>query len=110
MELSNKSCVACNSNIPPLNENEANELAKQTPDWKLKFDDGKPEKIKRAFKFKNFRSALEFVNKVGEIAEAEKHHPDIKLGWGYVKISIQTHNINGLHENDFILAAKIDKI
>lgn len=110
MELSQKSCVACGGGVTPLNSDQANDLAKQTPDWKITSEGEAPKKISREFKFKNFRNALEFVNKAGEIAEAEKHHPDIELGWGYVNITVQTHSINGLHENDFILAAKIDKI
>jgi len=82
-------------------------MLRQTPLWQL-VDDGR--KIYREFLFNNFLSALAFVNKVGEIAELEQHHPDIEFGWGYARIYIQTHKINGLHENDFILAGKIDLI
>ena len=67
-------------------------------------------KLKKNFKFKNFIDSQNFINKVGNISEKENHHPDIKFGWGYANISITTHAIEGLSENDFILAAKIDKI
>ncbi len=84
---------------------EANAYATKTPGWDLK-SDGK--RIERRFEFGNFQQALNFVNQAGAIAEAEGHHPDIKFGWGYCAISVYTHKINGLHENDFILAAKIN--
>jgi len=66
--------------------------------------------LRKSYKFKNFMQALKFVNAVGKVAEAEQHHPDIKLGWGYADISLQTHDAGGLHQNDFIVAAKIDEI
>lgn len=105
--LAGKSCVACRGGVPPLGRGEAERLRAETPEWKLSED---PSKIERGFKFKNFKEALSFVNKVGEIAEAEGHHPDISFGWGYASIVLQTHKIKGLHENDFILAAKIDRL
>jgi 4a-hydroxytetrahydrobiopterin dehydratase len=105
--LAGKSCVACKGGIPPLTREEAERLRGQTPEWKLSTD---ATKIERGFKFKNFREALAFVNKVGEVAEAEGHHPDISFGWGYVTVLLQTHKIKGLHENDFIMAAKIDRL
>lgn len=67
-------------------------------------------KIHAEYKFKNFKKALDFVNELGAIADAAMHHPDIKLGWGYVHLDIQTHSIGGLHQADFVLAAKADKI
>lgn len=76
------------------------------PDWKVVDD----HHLERSFKFKNFKEALEFTNAVAKIAEQEQHHPDIYLAWGKVKITLWTHKINGLSENDFILAAKIDKL
>lgn len=79
----------------------------EVKDWKLE-DDGK--KIERKFKFKDFKEALHFVNKIGEIAEQEGHHPDIELGWGRVEVELSTHAIGGLSINDFILAAKINKL
>ncbi|MDX1950172.1 MAG: 4a-hydroxytetrahydrobiopterin dehydratase [Rickettsiales bacterium] len=107
VSLDTKNCVPCKGGIPPLTEAEAKNFLSQTPLWELKEN---ATKIYREFNFKNFVKALDFVNKVGAVAEAEAHHPDIQLGWGYVKIYIQTHKINGLHENDFILASKIDKL
>jgi 4a-hydroxytetrahydrobiopterin dehydratase len=106
-ELAAKSCTACRGGVPPLSREGAETWRKQTPEWKL-IDEAR--KIERAFKFKNFREAQVFVNKVGEIAEAEQHHPDICFGWGYANITLHTHAIGGLHENDFIVAAKIDQL
>lgn len=105
--LAGKSCIACRGDMPPLSRADAEKLRAQTPKWHLSAD---AAKIERAFKFRNFKEALAFVNKVGEIAEAEGHHPDITFGWGYASIVLQTHKIKGLHENDFIVAAKIDQI
>jgi 4a-hydroxytetrahydrobiopterin dehydratase len=93
--------------MPSLSEAEAKAFAKQTPGWELA---PKAHHISRTFKFDDFKASLDFVNKVGAIAEAEGHHPDIEFGWGYANIKTFTHKIDGLHENDFILAAKIDKI
>lgn len=82
-------------------------MLKKVPGWELA-NGGKA--IKRRFEFKNFKQALAFVNKVGEIAEAEDHHPDISFGWGYAEFLLWTHAIGGLHENDFIMASKINAI
>lgn len=107
-DLSQKNCVSCEGGIQKLNAEQVVKMLEQhTPQW---HPIESHTKIRRGFKFKNFKTALNFVNKVGEIAEAEKHHPDIELGWGYVNITIQTHAISGLHENDFILASKIDRV
>jgi 4a-hydroxytetrahydrobiopterin dehydratase len=105
-DLTQKTCVPCRGGIPPLSENEAKVFAKQTPGWDLA---PKGHHISRTFTFPDFKKAMDFVNKVGEIAEAEQHHPDIEFGWGYAKVKTYTHKIDGLHENDFILAAKIDQ-
>lgn len=105
--LASKSCVACRGDAPPLSRDEASAYLEQAPDWALADD---PMRIRRRFEFRNFREALAFVNRVGESAEAENHHPEIHFGWGYADIEIFTHKINGLHENDFILAAKIDAL
>ena len=78
--------------------------------WEVKSNDDKIYYLIKEFKFKNFQESQNFINKVGEIAEGEAHHPDIWFGWGYAKIKIFTHAIKGLAESDFILAAKIDKI
>lgn len=107
MTLSAKTCTACQGGMSPLSEQESNNYLKELPLWQLT-EAGKA--ILRSFKFKNFVESQKFVNKVGELAEAEGHHPDITFGWGYADIRLQTHKIGGLHENDFILAAKIDKL
>ena len=103
--LTKKNCVPCEGWMSPLTADKYNVLLVETPEWKL--SDGK--QISRNFKFKNFKEALLFVNKVGEIAETEGHHPDISLyNWNMVQLALTTHAIQGLSENDFILAAKID--
>lgn len=106
-ELAQKKCVACEGGMPPLNKTEAEVLLKQVPGWTLS-GDGKW--LSRDFKFKDFAEALAFVDKVGAIAESEGHHPDIQLGWGKATIELTTHAIDGLSENDFILAAKTDEL
>ena len=103
--LAAKSCTPCRGGIPPLSDEEAQGYLAQAPDWDL-LDDGR--RIQRTYRFKNFREALGFVQRAGELAEAEGHHPDIAFGWGYATVSLQTKKIRGLHENDFIMAAKLD--
>src|SRR3989344_7047999 len=103
--LSQKKCVACEGFETPFDKEEAEVLLKQVNGWKLS-DDAKH--ITKEFKFKNFVEALAFTNKIGAIAEGEGHHPDVELSWGRVGVSLTTHAIKGLSENDFILAAKID--
>lgn len=105
-ELSSKTCVPCRGGVPPLKGEELQKLAKQVPEWNV--IDG--HHITRTFAFPDFRQALDFVNKVGELAESQGHHPDIFLAWGKVEITTWTHKINGLTESDFILAAKIEKL
>jgi 4a-hydroxytetrahydrobiopterin dehydratase len=107
MELTQKKCVACEGDVPPLNKVEADVLLKQTPGWKVS-DDAKS--LSKEYKFKNFAEALAFTDKVGAIAESEGHHPDIEMGWGYVRIKLSTHAIGGLSENDFIVAAKVNQV
>jgi 4a-hydroxytetrahydrobiopterin dehydratase len=104
--LTEKNCVPCRGGVPPLDEGEAEKFLAQTPGWELQ--DGK--RIERTYKFKNFRESLGFVDRVGALAEEERHHPDITFGWGYATVSLHTHKIRGLHENDFIMAAKIDAL
>lgn len=106
MSLTAKKCIPCEGANPLPTEYLA-PLMKQVPQWSLSAD-GKW--INRKFAFRNFANALAFVNKVGELAEEEGHHPDIELGWGYANVKLQTHAAGGLHENDFIMAAKIDEI
>ena len=105
--LTAKTCTPCRGGIPPLSETEAARLGGGTPGWELR--EGAHHLYQR-FEFANFVDSLAFVNKLGALAEAEGHHPDIEFGWGYAAITIYTHKINGLHENDFILAAKIDQL
>jgi 4a-hydroxytetrahydrobiopterin dehydratase len=102
-----KSCVPCHGGIPPLTREEAEGFLARTPGWSLVTDG---TKIERAFRFANFREALDFVVKVGELAEAEFHHPAIDFAWGYCRVELQTKKIKGLHENDFIVAAKINAL
>ncbi len=107
MKLSEKSCVPCQGGSPPLNLEEAQKCLAQTPDWNL-FHEG--TRLERRFAFKNFLAALDFVNRVGAIAEREGHHPDICFGWGYATVVYYTHKIGGLHENDFVMAAKTSEL
>ena len=105
--LTQKVCTPCQGGIPPLTPEEVARYASQLQDWAVKDE---AHRIERAYRFGNFREALAFVDQVGALAEAEGHHPDVCFGWGYATISLQTHKIKGLHENDFILAAKIDQL
>jgi 4a-hydroxytetrahydrobiopterin dehydratase len=105
--LVEKVCTPCRGGIPPLTQEEARDLQAQAPQWELR-DDG--HRIERTFRFGNFREAFAFVAKAAALAEEEGHHPDISFGWGYVTVSLQTKKIRGLHENDFIMAAKLDRM
>jgi 4a-hydroxytetrahydrobiopterin dehydratase len=104
-DLTSKTCTPCQGGVPPMSAAEAERHMAQTPDWTLK-DDGR--RIERTWRFKDFAGAFELVRKASDLAEAEGHHPDISFGWGYATVSLYTHKIDGLHENDFILAAKLD--
>ena len=104
-ELTSKSCVPCRGGVPPLKGEELKSLLSQlAADWQLVDE----HHLTKEFGFKNFRQALDFTNRVGELAEREGHHPDIYLAWGKVGLTIWTHKIDGLTESDFILAAKAD--
>ena len=105
MSLTQKTCVPCQGGIPPLTLDEATGFLDQVPGWTLS-EAG--DRLNRKVAFDDFVTALDFVNKVGALAEEEGHHPDISFGWGYADITVFTHKIQGLHENDFILAAKIN--
>ena len=106
MELTEKRCIPCRGGIPPLKGAELQKLKAKVMTWSVIED----HHLEKEFRFPDFKKALEFVNKVGALAEQEQHHPNIEFTWGKAKITIYTHKINGLHENDFILAAKIDKL
>jgi 4a-hydroxytetrahydrobiopterin dehydratase len=105
--LAEKSCTPCRGGIPPLTREEAAAYHIQAPQWEL-LDDVK--RIERTYRFKNFASAFDFVRQVAALAETEEHHPDISFGWGYATVSLRTKKIKGLHENDFIMAAKLDRL
>jgi len=105
--LVSKSCTPCRGGIPPLTPEQAQLFHAQAPEWQLLEE---AHRIERSFRFGNFREALTFVQEVGELAEAEGHHPNISFGWGNATVSLQTKKIKGLHENDFIMATKIDRI
>ena len=109
-DLSEKKCVPCEGGIPAFDISKIHEYIKKVDGWEVNQDASSNYFLIKEFKFENFLKSQNFVNKVGEIAEKEGHHPDIWFGWGYAKIKIYTHAIKGLHESDFILAAKVDKI
>ena len=102
-----KTCTPCRGGVPPLTITEAERYLERAPGWAL-VDEGRC--IERTFAFRNFKEALDFVAKVGHLAESEGHHPDIGFGWGWAKVSWQTKKIKGLHENDFIMAAKTSEL
>lgn len=107
-DLTQKHCVPCEGGDPPLPDNKEDELLKQAGDWML-LRDG-THRLRKQFKFKDFKEAVEFVNKVAGLAESEGHHPDIKIVWNKVQLDLFTHAVGGLSENDFIMAAKINSL
>lgn len=104
--LTERSCEPCSGDVPPLESDRIDELRAEIPDWEVV----EMHHLVRAFEFPDFATALEFTNRVGELAEEEGHHPDLHLSWGQVEVEIWTHAIDGLTESDFILAAKIDEL
>ena len=105
-ELAKKTCIPCKGGVPPLKGTKLDELLEKLKnDWKII----KEHHLEKEYSFKNFKEALSFTIKIGELAENQGHHPDIFLAWGKVKLTIWTHKINGLTESDFIFAAKADK-
>ena len=109
-DIHTKKCIPCDGGIPGFDLTEIHKYLKMVDGWEVKADEDKVYYLIKNFKFENFLESQNFVNKVAEIAEKEGHHPDIWFGWGYAKIKISTHAIKGLHESDFVLAAKVDKI
>jgi len=105
-DLASKTCVPCRGGTPPLKGEDLEGLRRQVPEWEVVEE----HHLRRRFRFKAFREALGFVNRVGELAEEQRHHPDVTFGWGYAEVTIFTHKINGLTESDFILAAKINEL
>jgi 4a-hydroxytetrahydrobiopterin dehydratase len=104
--LADKRCVPCRGGVPPLGAEETTRLLAQVEGWSA------PEsrRLTKTFKFANFATALDFVNRIGALAEEQGHHPDLHLSWGKVRVELWTHKIDGLTESDFVLAAKIDRI
>ena len=109
-DLSKKKCVPCEGGVIPFDISQIHKYQKKVDGWNIIKNSKNIFFLEKIFNFKNFKDSQNFINKVGEISEQENHHPDINFGWGYAKINITTHAIEGLSENDFILAAKIDQI
>ncbi len=106
-ELAQKECVPCKGGVPPLKGDQLVMLAQEVGDgWRVIGE----HHLEREFKFQDFRAALDFTNRVGELAEQQNHHPDIYLAWGKVKLTLWTHKIDGLTESDFVFAAKVNKL
>jgi 4a-hydroxytetrahydrobiopterin dehydratase len=105
-DLASRQCVPCRGGVPPMKSPELEAYATQLENWEVIQD----HHLKKVYKFKDFRETLEFVTRVGELAEQQGHHPDICFGWGKAEITIWTHKIDGLTESDFVLAAKIDRL
>ena len=105
-DLAKKTCIPCKGGVPPMKGSKLDDLLEKLKnDWKII----KEHHLEKEYSFKNFKEALDFTIKVGELAENQGHHPDIFLAWGKVKLTIWTHKIDGLTESDFIFAAKADK-
>jgi len=107
--LENETCEACRADAPKISDEERTELMSQIPQWAT-VSEGQILKLRRAYGFDDYAQALHFTNKVAQLAEAENHHPDILLEWGKVTVTWWSHKIKGLHKNDFIMAAKTDKL
>ena len=107
--LTDMKCVACRGGEPTVTDEEMAEFQPQVPEWQVVEREG-VKRLERAFKFKNFVQALTFTNKVGELAEEEDHHPTLVTEWGKSTVTWWTHKIKGLHRNDFIMAAKTDRL
>ncbi|MGH9882892.1 MAG: 4a-hydroxytetrahydrobiopterin dehydratase [Pyrinomonadaceae bacterium] len=105
-ELAQRQCVPCRGGVPPLAGEEITKLLAKVDGWEAMNE----HHLRKEYKFANYREAQEFVNRIGEIAEEQGHHPDICFGWGFAEVTIWTHKIDGLTESDFILAAKIDEL
>ena len=106
-DLADLKCVPCQGGVPPLK-------GEELKGWFERLGNGwevvEEHHLKKRFKFPEFETALAFVNRVGEIAEEVRHHPEINFGWGFAEVQIYTHKINGLHEADFVFAAKVDRL
>ena len=109
-DLLNKKCVPCEGGVLPFDISEIHKYQKKVDGWDILKNEKKIFYLYKKYEFKNFLESQIFINKVGEVSQNEGHHPDISFGWGYANIKITTHAIEGLSENDFILAAKIDQL
>ncbi len=109
-DLTKKKCMPCEGGVLPFDISEIHKYQKKVDGWEIIKGEQEIFFLSKKFKFENFLKSQDFVNDVGKISEEEGHHPDILFGWGYAEIKVTTHAIKGLSENDFILAAKIDKI
>ena len=105
-ELAEQQCVPCRGGVPPMQGEEIKQFSSQLPYWEVVNE----HHLQRSFRFKDFLETLDFVNRIGELAEEQGHHPDICFGWGKADVTIWTHKIDGLTQSDFVLAAKIDKL
>jgi 4a-hydroxytetrahydrobiopterin dehydratase len=105
-QLADKQCVPCRGGVPPLKGKELEVLLRNVPQWTASSE----HHLHRQFRFPDFQQALDFVNRVGAVAEEQGHHPDMLLSWGKVEVTLWTHKIDGLTESDFIMAAKIDRL
>ena len=105
--MASKKCAPCRGGVPPLTAAEANAFSPAAPGWTLEEN---ATRLHRRFEFEDFRAAIAFVNRVADLAEEQGHHPDIATHWNKVDLVLWTHKIGGLHQNDFILAAKIDRL
>tara|TARA_Y100000996_G_scaffold413194_1_gene400903 strand:- start:452 stop:796 length:345 start_codon:yes stop_codon:yes gene_type:complete len=109
-DLKDKKCLPCEGGVLPFSISEIHKYQKKVDGWNVVKNEKNIFLLEKNFQFKNFVDSQNFINQVGNVSEQENHHPDINFGWGYAKISITTHAIEGLSENDFILAAKIDNL
>jgi 4a-hydroxytetrahydrobiopterin dehydratase len=109
-DLLDKKCIPCEGGVLAFDVSEIHKYQKKVDGWDIIKNDKQIYFLEKNFNFKNFLDSQNFINRVGKISESENHHPDISFGWGYAKVLITTHAIEGLSENDFILAAKIDQI
>jgi len=105
-QLADKQCVPCRGGVPPLKGKELQALLRNVAQWTAPDE----HHLRREFRFPDFQQALDFVNRVGAVAEEQGHHPDMLLSWGKVEVTLWTHKIDGLSESDFIMAAKIDRL
>ena len=105
-DLAERECVPCRGGVPPMKGEQIEELLQQLEGWQVVDE----HHLQKLYRFKDFRESLEFVNRVGKLAEQQGHHPNLCFGWGKAEVTIWTHKIDGLSESDFVLAAKIDKL